>query len=978
MRSGKCKNYFNLFVIALLVFTATASATTYYVDATDGDDSKSGTSEANAWQNLSKVNSTTFSAGDSILFQCGESWSGQLYPKGSGSSGSPITINYYGDPNNGYPQINGPGGTTRSAVFLYCQEYWEINNLDITHYDASNTDTKRLGVFIQAEDVNMPGGADTLNHIYLQGLEISNVDGNTASKQSGGILFAASGDGIVANAILFNDISIDNCYIHDVNRTGIVFWSDWSTRTLTENTTWTPWTNVVVKNNTVESSYQNGMIIRMCDSPLIENNTYISCAFGGSGNAMFFFNCDNAVAQYNEGYGTVYNSGDADAAAFDSDYQCKNTLFQYNYSHDNQLAGIVAVCGNQSSNFNDGTVFRYNVLENNDKQGIRNSGKITNTTFYNNTIYIGSDLSSVQMVYQKAWSGVWPDGTKFYNNIFYNDAINSSYEFGSATNNEFDNNVFYGNAATGEPSDANKITSDPNLVDPGTGYIGLGSCEGYMIKDSGSPCVDAGIVIDGDNGGFDFWGKAVPYNGTPDIGAHEYRPFSGGDNTAPSPDPMTWDLEPVAVSAVAIEMVATIATDDSSYEYYFNNVTDPNHDSGWSSSVYYKDTGLAENASYTYQVNARDRSSNQNATAYSTQKSATTLIPATATIYEKFGSNPTSGGGWVDAGAGNTTFDYNSAGYLDVIISRDSANPANYYKMLDTVFDKTQECWFEMDLQPTGAAWDFPSGLFGIFDYNTSDNHHNVVADRFSYKQYEGQVRGNRHDTYGWDTAGTVLSGNGAPYTPGITYGDNVRAKGHYWYTSGAGGQATVTVYEIDPNDGSTGAQIMATGTVSVIGSGGSLSFDMFGIGNRTEAASSDNNRCKIDNLYFSVVQANPDYADPNFSGSGGGCTPAEMYVDSIVCSTVNVGGGNKKGRATVTIYNDCGNPLQNADVDGTFTGDFDESVTDVTTNASGVAVLDTVGTAKGSISFTFCVDDVTHATLPYDANDNVETCDNN
>ncbi|MDE0853776.1 MAG: hypothetical protein OSA97_05075, partial [Nevskia sp.] len=51
-----------------------ALAATYYVDAAAGSDSAAGTSATTAWQTLAKVNSTTFSAGDSILFQTGQHW----------------------------------------------------------------------------------------------------------------------------------------------------------------------------------------------------------------------------------------------------------------------------------------------------------------------------------------------------------------------------------------------------------------------------------------------------------------------------------------------------------------------------------------------------------------------------------------------------------------------------------------------------------------------------------------------------------------------------------------------------------------------------------------------------------------------------------------------------------------------------------------------------------------------------------------
>jgi len=78
---------------------------TYYVDATNGDDSNDGLSEANAWKTISKVNSSSFNAGDSILFKRGEVWREQLTVPSSGSSGNPITFGAYGS--GADPIING-------------------------------------------------------------------------------------------------------------------------------------------------------------------------------------------------------------------------------------------------------------------------------------------------------------------------------------------------------------------------------------------------------------------------------------------------------------------------------------------------------------------------------------------------------------------------------------------------------------------------------------------------------------------------------------------------------------------------------------------------------------------------------------------------------------------------------------------------------------------------------------------------------
>jgi hypothetical protein len=50
--------------------------------------------------------------------------------------------------------------------------------------------------------------------------------------------------------------------------------------------------------------------------------------------------------------------------------------------------------------------------------------------------------------------------------------------------------------------------------------------------------------------------------------------------------------------------------------YYFNNVTDPNHDSGWQESSFYADSGLTPNTSYTYRYKVRDKSTQQNETQF--------------------------------------------------------------------------------------------------------------------------------------------------------------------------------------------------------------------------------------------------------------------------------------------------------------------------------------------------------------------------
>ena len=75
---------------------AAAGATTYYVDATGGDDTKDGQSLSTAWKTVAKVNAASFAAGDQILFKRGEVWRESLVPPSSGATGNPIVFDAYG------------------------------------------------------------------------------------------------------------------------------------------------------------------------------------------------------------------------------------------------------------------------------------------------------------------------------------------------------------------------------------------------------------------------------------------------------------------------------------------------------------------------------------------------------------------------------------------------------------------------------------------------------------------------------------------------------------------------------------------------------------------------------------------------------------------------------------------------------------------------------------------------------------------
>jgi hypothetical protein len=88
-----------IFKTILLILTFSISsifASTYYIDAVNGNDSNNGTSSSTAWKTLAKVNSTNFNPGDQISFNRGNTWVGALIPSSSGTSSNRIVYGAYG------------------------------------------------------------------------------------------------------------------------------------------------------------------------------------------------------------------------------------------------------------------------------------------------------------------------------------------------------------------------------------------------------------------------------------------------------------------------------------------------------------------------------------------------------------------------------------------------------------------------------------------------------------------------------------------------------------------------------------------------------------------------------------------------------------------------------------------------------------------------------------------------------------------
>lgn len=108
--------FLSIFFWGCFSLIAQASAATYYVDASSGNDLNSGVAENEAWQTINKVNNSTFNPGDNVFFKRGEVWREQLTILSSGSEDNPITFGAYGN-----------GDAPKISKSDYYNNWWKIS-----------------------------------------------------------------------------------------------------------------------------------------------------------------------------------------------------------------------------------------------------------------------------------------------------------------------------------------------------------------------------------------------------------------------------------------------------------------------------------------------------------------------------------------------------------------------------------------------------------------------------------------------------------------------------------------------------------------------------------------------------------------------------------------------------------------------------------------------------------------------------------
>jgi hypothetical protein len=393
-----------LYVLLLGSVAISLRASTYYVDASAGADSNSGTSERTSWKTLEKVNATEFHPGDRVRFRSGSVWMGQLAPKGSGTESSPVIFDRYGA--GPLPRIDAHG-EFEDAVRLYNVQFIEIRNLDVTNHGAAPAVRRGVHVFLD--------NFGTAKHIVIAGLYVHDVNGINGggdnAKDNGGIIFRING---ASTPSRFDGLTIERNIVWRVDRSAIAAQSyHWP------RTRWFPSLHVVIRDNYVDDVGGDGIVPWATDGAVVEHNIARNCnRRANSYNAGIWpWSTDNSLFQLNE---AAFTHTTLDGQGFDSDFNSRNTLFQYNYGHDNE-GGFMLICtpGKRDPKQNLGNIateVRFNISRN-DRARIFHLSAATETNVHDNAIYVGPDLD-VQMLITTDWDG-WADGAVFRNNWFY-------------------------------------------------------------------------------------------------------------------------------------------------------------------------------------------------------------------------------------------------------------------------------------------------------------------------------------------------------------------------------------------------------------------------------------------------------------------------------------------------------------------------------------------------------------------------------
>ena len=343
-----------------------ATATTYYVDCAASSNG-SGT-ESSPWNSLTDVNDFgSFSPGDSVLFESGTTCDGELDPKGSGTSGDPITLDWYGT--GARPIID--GGTSSSvpaALLLQNQQYWTVQDLEVTGGYYQN-------IYVTATNAGTYSGV-TINNDTVTG---NAYKGGEWVPDAGGVVVQSCNTSAVITGVAVTGVTA-----YDTDQSGIVIGhaevgtsatgsTDDPSCVLSGTVPKTLVQNVTLKWDTSYNNDAAGIEVFSATDVLIRKNVLYQNGNGAggrnaglNGEGAWWDNTNEVTAEDNTVYGNY--TGNGDGGGLDADGASSDNVISDNDIYDNDSYGV--------------SVFAY-----------ANEDKVT-TEIYGNTFYNNGALAS--------------------------------------------------------------------------------------------------------------------------------------------------------------------------------------------------------------------------------------------------------------------------------------------------------------------------------------------------------------------------------------------------------------------------------------------------------------------------------------------------------------------------------------------------------------------------------------------------------
>lgn len=465
-----------LFFFLLGFLASPALASVYYLDAIKGNDSFNGTSVKTPWKSLSKLKGFLLKAGDRVLLKRGCTFNGIMEISAQGTESRPVIIGSYGRTSM-KPCVKGVDGS------LYAVRIYNSTNVTLRDIEIVNTGRERLArrTGLKVECFNY----GVSRNITLDNLTIRDVNGSLVKEKGGGsgIWIVNGGKEKVST---YENMIIQNCHIVRCSRNAMI-WDGYIDRH-----NWHPSRNLIVRRNLIEQVPGDGIVPIGFDKVLIEYNIMRDCpdilpeteAAAG----FWPWSCDNTIIQFNEVSG---HKAPWDAQGYDADYNCRNTIIRYNYSHDN-YGGLVLVCNSGEGGYNIGnlnTTVAYNISIGDGirpkptrdgmfSPAIHVAGPVKNTLIERNIIHLNkkaNDSIDNSMITADTWNG-YADSTFIKGNVFYA-AEPSGFKMTKTTHNVFESNYYLGRFDTLPGDQGGKISSvyytrQVLNVDP-SGYKGL-------------------------------------------------------------------------------------------------------------------------------------------------------------------------------------------------------------------------------------------------------------------------------------------------------------------------------------------------------------------------------------------------------------------------------------------------------------------------------------------------------------------------